>query len=94
MLNVSDNITYRLWFDNNKGLWNIGIEDSPNAVLTPEQYADFFKCDMFKKISKRTYYFVTDAKKTYTDIVKEHIEHGEMIDVDVVKLDAILHYID
>ena len=92
--NVNDDMTYLLWFDNNKGLWNTAIENSPNAELTVEQRADFFKSDMFKRIAKQSYYTIIDAKKTYNDIVKQHIENGEMIDVDVVKLDAILHWID
>ena len=92
--NVNDDMTYHLWFDNNKGLWNTAIENSPNAELTVEQRADFFKSDMFKRIAKQSYYTIIDAKKTYNDIVKQHIENGDMINVDVVKLDAILHWID
>lgn len=85
---------YIAWFDNNKGLWDICIEDSPDAELTIEQRADFFKSEIFKKTAKQAYYYITTAKKTYEQIVKQHIENGEMIDIDVVKLDAILHWID
>lgn len=92
--NVNDEMGYVLWFDNNRGLWDVAIKDSPEAQLTIEQRADFFKSEMFTKIAKRTYNIIVDAKKTYGKIVKEHIEHGELIDVDVVKLDAILHFID
>ena len=92
--NVNDDMTYLLWFDNNKGLWNVSIEGSPDADLTIEQRAAFFKSDVFKRIAKQAYYIVTDAKKMYDKVVKQHIENGEMIDVDVVKLDAILHWID
>ena len=92
--NVNDDMSYLLWFDNNKGLWDICIKDSPDAELTIEQRADFFKSETFQKTAKQTYYFIANAKKVYEQIVKQHIENGEMIDVDVVKLDAILHWID
>ena len=92
--NVSDDMKYLLWFDNNRGMWDVKIENSPKAELTIEQRADFFKSETFKKVAKQAYYTIVDAKKTYDQIVKEHIENGEMIDIDVVKLDAILHWID
>jgi hypothetical protein len=85
---------YLLWFDNNRGMWDVKIENSPKAELTVEQRADFFKSDAVKKVAKQAYYTIIDAKKAYEQIVKEHIENGEMIDIDVVKLDAILHWID
>ena len=92
--NVDDEMSYHLWFDNNKGLWNVSILGSPKAELTIEQRGQFFNSELFKKIAKRTYYTIIDAKKSYDNIVKQHVEDGEMIDVDVVKLDAILHWID
>lgn len=92
--NVNDDMKYLLWFDNNRGMWDVKIENSPKAELTIEQRADFFKSETFKKVAKQAYYTIIDAKKAYEQIVKEHIENGEMIDIDVVKLDAILHWID
>ena len=87
-------MSYFLWFDNSKGLWNVTIKNSPKAEMTVEQRAAFFKSKLFKKIAKRTYYIIADAKESYEKIVKQHIENGELLDVDVVKLDAILHFID
>jgi hypothetical protein len=92
--NVNDDMSYVLWFDNNRGLWDVRIMDSPKAELTVEQRADFFKSETFKKIAKRAYYVIVDAKSLYEQIVKEHVENGDLIDIDVVKLDAILHWID
>ena len=87
-------MSYALWFDNNKGLWDVCIVNSPRAEMTPEQKTDFFTSETFKKTAKQTYYYIDEAKKTYQKIVKKHIEDGEMIDIDIVKLDAILHWID
>lgn len=92
--NVEDDMRYSLWFDNNRGLWNVQIQDSPKAELTIEQRGEFFKSELFKKIAKRAYYLIVDARKIYEQVVKQHIENGELIDIDVVKLDAILHFID
>lgn len=33
--------------------------------MTIEERADFFKSDMFKKIAKKTYYRLLDAKNSY-----------------------------
>ena len=92
--NVNDDMSYMLWFDNNRGLWDVSISNSPKAQLTIEQRGEFFKSEVFKKIAKRTYYIIVDAKKAYDQVVKQHIEEGELLDIDVVKLDAILHWID
>lgn len=87
-------MSYLLWFDNNKGMWDVCIANSPDAEMPEEQRADFFKSETFKKTAKQAYYYIDEAKKSYQKIVKQHIENGELLDVDVVKLDAILHWID
>lgn len=92
--NINDDMTYLTWFDNNRGLWDVNIANSPKAELTIDQRANFFKSEMFKKITKQAYHVILDAKQTYNQIVKQHIIDGELIDIDVVKLDAILHFID
>lgn len=48
---------------------------------------------MFKKIAKKTYYRVINAQKAYDEDVKQHLENGELMLVDTVKLDAILHFL-
>lgn len=63
--NVNDDMSYLLWFDNNRGLWDVKIANSPKAELTVEQRADFFKSEPFKKTAKQAYYTIVDAKKAY-----------------------------
>lgn len=94
LTNVDDDIDYSLWYDNNKALWEVKIKDSPKAELTIEERADFFKSDMFKKIAQKTYGKIISAKKTYDNIVEPRMNNGELMLVDVVKLDAILTFID
>ena len=93
LANVDDDMVYEIWFDNNKGLWGIAIQDSPKAEMTIEERADFFKSDMFKKIAKKTYYRLLDAKNSYYKNVNSLVQNGGLLDVDVIKLEAILSFI-
>ena len=94
LVNVDDDMAYSLWYDNNKALWNVEIANSPEADLSTEERKDFFGSEMFKKISKKTYYKLLDAVKSYNQNVKEHVDNGDLLLVDAVKLDAILHFLD
>lgn len=94
LVDVDDDMSYDVWFDNNKQLWGLQITNSPDAEITVEQRANFFKSDLFKKIAKQTYHKVLDANEIYKKIVQPHLENGELLLVDTVKLDAILHFID
>lgn len=94
LVDINTDIAYVLWFDNNKELWGVQIKDSPKAEMSIEERADFFKSEMFKKIAKKTYYCLLKAKKAFDGSVKQEVESGEMMLVDVVKLDAIMHFLD
>ena len=94
LTNVDDETDYVLSFDNNKSLWNLHIAHSPKAELDVKERADFFKSKLFKKIAQRTYDRILSAKQTYDKIVKQHLENGELLLIDVVKLDAILSFIE
>ena len=94
LVNVDDDMAYSLWYDNNKALWNVEIANSPEADLSTEERKDFFSSELFKKISKTTYYKLLDAFKSYNSNVKMHLDNGDMLLVDAVKLDAILHFLD
>ena len=93
-VNVDDGMAYYLWFDNNKALWKLEVLDSPEAEMTVEERADFFESDMFKKTAKKTYYRLVDAYKTLKKNVLLNIENGELLLVDTVKLEAIMHFLD
>lgn len=94
LTNVDDETDYILSFDNNKSLWSLSIAHSPKAELDVKERSDFFKSKIFKKIAQRTYDRILSAKQTYDKIVKQHLENGELLLVDVVKLDAILSFIE
>lgn len=94
LVDVDDDMKYALKFNNNEALWQLDIADSPKAELTIEQRGDFFKSDMFKKVAKKTYQRLLDAKEVYDRIVEYHMKHGEFLLVDLVKLEAILKFLD
>ena len=84
---------YSLAFDNNKSLWEVSILNSPKADIEIDERANFFKSSMFKKIAKTTYDKLLIAKQTFDKILDQRLEQGEMMLIDVVKLDAILSFI-
>lgn len=49
--------------------------------------------EVFKKTSKRAEQLVTRALKTYQEYVKPHLEAGELLKVDEVKIEAIEHFL-
>ncbi len=86
-------MAYHLWFDNNKALWRVEIFDSPNAEISNEERAGFFGSELFKKIAKKTYNRILSAYNAFNNVVKQHVDNGEMLLVDDIKLDAILYFL-
>lgn len=70
------------------------LKDSPEAEVSPEQTRQFFKSMAFKKISKKAWHRLVDAKRVFKKIVKPLVEDGRLLLVDTVKLDAILDFLD
>lgn len=93
LVNVDDDVEYVMAFDNNRQLWDIDIAYSPKAEIDSLERSDFFKSDLIKKIVKIAYKKLVDAKNSYEKIVKPRLENGELLLVDAVKLDAILHFL-
>ena len=94
LTNVDDGMSYDVWFDNNKQLWNVEIANSPMAEISPEERKDFFASELFKKIAKKTYGRLNNAKETYVKQVQPHLENAELMLVDTVKLDVIIRFLD
>ena len=92
--NANDDMKYKLWFDNNKTMWKVEIAGSPEAEMTIEQRANFFKAPIVKKIAIQTWHWILNAKNIYYKVLSRHFEEGEFLSVDVVKLGAIMHFLD
>lgn len=89
---LDTSVKWQVVFDNNKKLFNLSIFESDEAEVTLEQKAAFFKSDMFKRLSKKAYDYIISAKDTYNEAVKEHVNAGELLEVDEVKLEAIIDF--
>lgn len=74
-------------------MWGLQVQDSPKAEISIEDKAAFFKSDMFKKIAQRTADIVLRANDEYEQVIDWHLKNGELLEVDEVKLSAILHLI-
>ena len=59
----------------------------------PNEKKAFFKSEVFKNTAKRAYELVMRGLKTYQDVVKQHLEDGELIEVDETKMEAIEHFL-
>lgn len=89
---LDTSVKWQVVFDNNKKLFNLSIFESDEAEVTLEQKAAFFKSDMFKRLSKKAYGYIISAKDTYNEAVKEHVNAGELLEVDEVKLEATIDF--
>ena len=88
---LDSDIEYFLSFNNGKKLWDLEIKDSKTAEVLPEDKDELFKSDLFKKLLKQASTVLDDATKLYEGIIKQHIEAGELMEVDEVKAEAIEH---
>lgn len=92
-IDLDDDVKYHAQFDSAKGMWKLSIADSPDAELTLEQIGNFFKSDIMKRCAKRCYDLVIRAYREFEQTLRPMLEDGKLLDVDEVKLAAILHFI-
>lgn len=93
LVNVEDDTPYVVKFDNNRALWDVEIVDSPGADMSFEEREDFFKSEMMTKVAKTTYAQLLEAKKLFDEVVRLHLDEGELLLVDDVKLDAVMSFL-
>lgn len=90
-VDLDTDIKWKVEFDNNKKLFKLSILDS-DAEVMPEQKAEFFKNDAFKRTAKKAYEYMMRAKELYEEVVESHLRAGELLEVDEPKLEAILDF--
>lgn len=86
LIDLDTDIKWQLSFICDKSMWELVIEDSPDAEVSLDDKTAFFKSEMFRKIAVKSSDYIERAKKTYSEIVEEHLEKGELLEVDEVKL--------
>lgn len=80
-------------FLNGKGLWDLEIFDSPKADIEPVEMKEFFGSETFKKIAKKAGWILENARKLLNEVIEPHLDSGELLEVDEVKLAAITHWL-
>lgn len=91
---LDDSIHYTCFFDNNKKLYELKLTNTDTGEILSEQKKEFFKSESFKKTAKRAAELVSRAKDVFEKTVKPHVEAGEMLLLDEVKLEAIESFIN
>lgn len=89
-LDLDTGFRWRAAYVNMHMLWKLELVDGKGAEVLPEDAKAFFSCGYFKKFSKRCGDKIDRAVQIYREIVQEHLEDGELISVDPVKLEACL----
>lgn len=88
---LDTDIEYFVSFNNGKKLWDMEISDSKEADVLPEDKDAFFKSDVFKKVLRQASTDLDRALKMYEEIIKEHIEEGDLLEVNETKVEACEH---
>lgn len=91
---LDDSIHYTVFFDNQKKLFDLKLTNSEDGEILPEQKKELFKSETFKKTALRAYEILERAKKLIEDLLDDHIEAGELLEVDETKLSAILSMLE
>lgn len=85
---------YLVGFDNQRKLWKIEMPDSSDDAIDQNDKKEFFKSELFKKTCKRADEILTNAYASCKNMVMPEVEHGRFIDLDDIKLSAILYMLD
>lgn len=91
---IDTSMNWRAYFINDKSLWCIEMLDSPNAEIEPDDKKAFIESEAFKKAVRKAAGAIDNAKNKFNQVVKTHLDNGELLEVDEVKLAAILFWID
>jgi len=73
-------------------LWKLELPESEGAEVLPGDAKAFFSSEYFVKFAKRCGDLIDRAKKIYEKVVDQHLRNGELIQVDPIKLEAILFW--
>ena len=84
---------YLAVFDNKRKLWKLEIPGSDDEAVSLEDKKAFFKDEQFKRTCKRAEEILTNALKSCESMIMPEVEKGNFINVDEIKLEAILDMI-
>lgn len=90
---IDTDTEYLAVFDNQKKMWKLEIPGSGDDAVSPDDKKAFFKDEQFKRTCKRAEEILKNALKSCEGMIMPEVEKGKFIDVDEVKLEAILDMI-
>lgn len=94
IVDLSTDISWIVKYINDKNLWKLEIKDSETAEILDEDKQAFFTSEEFKKILRDCGDLLNKSLQIFNEIVKQHLEKAELLDVDEVKLSAILYWLN
>lgn len=96
IVDLESDFEYTIWFDNDQKQWNLDYSNLKSKADIPpiEDRKAIFTCEMVKRICRRAYEKIIDGYKSLDELVLSHIESGELLDVDEIKLDRIVDLIN
>lgn len=80
---------YQVAFSNELKLWTIEIVDSKGAEIPLEDKVAIMKSELVERLVARVLEILPIAAEVCTHQIKQHIEAGELLKVDEIKLEAI-----
>lgn len=90
---VESDMIYIVKFMNDRKLWQIEIESSPDADIPKEDKQAFFKSECWKKTCRRAVEIFERDKKTMDQYVTPKLEDGMLLKVDELKYGKIDKYL-
>lgn len=87
---------YSIWFDNNQKKWNLDYSNLTSKADIPpiDDRKVMFTSELVKRLIRRAYEIISEAYELLDKIIISHIEQGELLDVDEIKLDRIIDLIN
>ena len=94
LLDAGTNIVWIAKFINDKSLWKLEIKDSPKAEVLDDDKSTFFVSENFVNLVRKCGDILDNAKTKIENVLMNHLENGELLQVDEVKLAAILFWLN
>lgn len=87
-------IVWHAEFNNDLGMWKVAIAESPDAEVEAEDIDALVKSEMFTDFAMNAGQTIDKAVRIYNEVIDAHLEDGDLLEVDEIKLARILFSVD
>lgn len=94
IVDLATDVQWIAKYINDKSLWKLEIKDSPSAEVLDEDRQAFFTSKDILKLFRDCGDLLDKSREQFDAIVKQHLEKAELLEVDEVKLSAILFWLN